>query len=257
MFRKSVLCKWTLIAFIFLLTSSSGFAQRAKDFTVTTTDGQSFHLFEQLEKGNTVILDFFFADCTPCQKLTPAMAKLNQLLQDSGKSVIVLGISDRDVDSILKSFDSTFGVNYISCGTEGGGDTVTHLYKSWFNFTGWPTYAVICSDKRVRWDMKREEAFSELQTNIDTCILTSDIDVTRISLPKVYPNPLIDWLQIAASSDFESVQVADIQGNILLTKTTFGAATRINLSHLKPGPYYLYFYGPNKKGHRLIVKNYL
>ena len=64
----------TLILFSLIVNIVYG--QEARDFTITDTKGESWNLYNELAKGRTVVLDFFFADCTPCQKLTPALARL-------------------------------------------------------------------------------------------------------------------------------------------------------------------------------------
>jgi thiol-disulfide isomerase/thioredoxin len=230
------------------------YAQNALDFNITTSGGEEFNLYEQLEKGNTVVLDFFFADCTPCQRVTTAMAKLNQQLLDSGKSLVVLGISDRDPDSTLKQFDSTYGVNYISCGTQGGGDTVTQLYKSWFSFTGWPTYAVICTDKRVAWDMKREESFEELRQNIDTCMLTSGIEQVLVNAPKAYPNPVENMLYLPLNTTYTKLEIVDLRGKTQVSVTSNETKEGVNVEHLSPGTYYLFLYNKGHKSSQHIIK---
>ena len=105
-----------IVGCLFLFSFGKTHAQVALNFTMTDTKGKEWNLYEELLKGKTVVLDFFFADCTPCQRLTPAMALLYDSL--SKDSVLVLGISDRDLDIRLDKFETDFGVTYPSCGVQ-------------------------------------------------------------------------------------------------------------------------------------------
>ncbi len=173
---------------IFILFANLAFAQEALDFTITDTKGETWNLFDELAKGKTVVLDFFFVNCTPCQELTPAMAQLySEYYKDS---LLILGLSDRDVDDKVQAFETEFGVNYPSAGIDGGGDTVTNLYRSWFSFVGWPTYAVVCPNRQIQWNLQRDTNFIEVRQEITKCkgtVTTSQVSTEDL---KVYPNPI-------------------------------------------------------------------
>lgn len=216
-------------------------SQQSPDFTFSGTDGKTRNLYTLLDSGNIVVLDFFFADCTPCQKLTPAMSRLNSDYQDSNQSIFIIGISDRDEDSTLHRFDSTYGVNYISCGVQGGGDTITQLYKSWFNFTGWPTYAVICNPSSIAWDLKREESFTEVRQQVSDCQTTNSLVSISSGSISLAPTITSGTMIIKSQTSFSSIQVSSING----VKTEVGGSfnpttkTAIDCSNLKPGIYIL------------------
>lgn len=54
----------TLLSMVLLMTMSLAFSQtpltQAVDFTATTTEGEEFNLFEILDGGQYVCIDFFF-----------------------------------------------------------------------------------------------------------------------------------------------------------------------------------------------------
>lgn len=166
-----------LIYFIvFLLCASRIYSQNALDFKMTDSNGNKWHLFKLLDEGNTVLLDFFYADCVPCQSLTPQIADIFQDYGNGMQNLKVLGISDRDPDSKIMQFDSTYGSNYPSCGIEGNGDSITQAYASWFTFIGWPVYAVVCPNKHISWNLDRAlNGLPEIRNTIDSCLLFNSL----------------------------------------------------------------------------------
>ena len=156
---------------------SSTTAQVAPDFSVTDTDGTEWNLHEQLGLGKTVVLDFFFVDCVPCQSQSPEVSDMYQDYLAANAAVLVLGISNRDADAVVEQFDQTYGITYPTAGEEGGGDTVTTLYQSWFQFFGWPSYGVVCPDTSIIWGiLPSVPDVPELRNAVDECLGISSVD---------------------------------------------------------------------------------
>lgn len=185
---------------LFTLISSFCSAQEAIDFTLTDTKGKEWNLYKELDNGKTVVLDFFFKDCKPCQKLTPGMVNVFKDYGEDTSKLIILGISDRDNNIDLEKFDLDYGVNYPSAGSEGGGDSITELYKGFFNFTGWPVYAVICPNRQIYWNLNRDSSFVKLREKIDSCTQVVSL-ISQKKTPFIYfPNPITNIFNI----EFES-----------------------------------------------------
>lgn len=160
-----------------LLLGGVLFAQDAPNFSITDTDGMEWNLHEQLGLGKTVVLDFFFADCVPCQSQSPEVSDMYQDYLASSTDVLVLGISNRDADAEVEQFDQTYGITYPTAGEEGGGDTVTTLYQSWFPFFGWPSYGVVCPDTSITWGiLPSVPDVPELRSAVDECLGISSVD---------------------------------------------------------------------------------
>ncbi|MEX0966324.1 MAG: TlpA disulfide reductase family protein [Bacteroidia bacterium] len=150
--------------------------QKAPDFTITTTGQEQFHLYTNIVAGKVVLLDFFFADCVPCQSLSPMVDELYRDYGSGSGRVRVIGISDRDDNLRLKTFDSTYNITYPSAGEEGGADTITALYQAEFSFLGWPTYAVVCSDTGIVWNIRPlTNGIPEIRKVIDSCLIVSGV----------------------------------------------------------------------------------
>lgn len=216
-------------------------------------DGKKWHLNEELKEDKTVLLDFFYADCVPCQDLTPQVADICfDYGLDTG-NVLVLGISDRDNNAKIKQFESDYGVNYPSCGIEGNGDSVTSAYQSWFPFKGWPTYAVICPNGLVHWDLdKAQNKLPVVRSALDSCIKFTGIDDRRSKNVKVVIIGDVILLQ-GMNSGRWTIRISDISGRRLV-QVDFQEPVhekRIDLSAFQSG---IYIYSLSNGRHQVTGK---
>ena len=186
--------------------------QSAPDFTMTDIDGQSWNLHGQLAQGKTVVLDFFFVDCVPCQNQSPEVASMYSDYGGANGDVLVLGISNRDENAEIEQFDVTYGVNFPTAGTQGGGDTVTELYQSYFPFFGWPTFAVVCPDTSIEWNITLTlPGVPELRQAVDECQGSSAVDELDIS---EYVELTDNELRVL-SDEVRSIRITDMLGREL------------------------------------------
>jgi len=221
-------------------------AQAPPDFTLYDQDSVAWNLYNELGKGNTVLLDFFFASCVPCQTYTP---EIETIFQDYGSGtgdLVVLGISDRDNNAALAVFDSTYGVTYPTGGTQGNGNTITNLYMLWFPFFSWPNYAVVCADTSIFWGVTPSVGMAEIRNKIDTCdIVTWSKEPEGENLVlRIYPNPVEDFVHLDLSmSDYETVSIAlyNIHGALLKKIKAGEGRTSWDMRELQSGYYLIEF----------------
>lgn len=191
--------------------------QTAPDFTITDTDGVEWNLHEQLGLGKTVVLDFFFVDCVPCQSQSPEVSDMYQDYLAANADVLVLGISNRDNDVEVEQFDQTYGITYPTAGEDGGGDTVTTLYQGWFPFFGWPSYGVICPDTTMDWGiLPSVPDVPEIRVAVDVCLGASSIS------EQVDPTKFLrfsDQLLTVLSPEIETMAITDMLGRSVLQFT--------------------------------------
>ena len=89
--------------FTLILALAFGFGLKAQcpyteaiDFTATDVHGTEIHLFDILDNGQAVLIDFFFAACNPCQQATPKIAQSYTAMGCNMHDVFYIEISDRD-----------------------------------------------------------------------------------------------------------------------------------------------------------------
>ena len=212
-------------------------AQTPPNFTLVSTNGDTMNLYETIGSGKMVILDFFFTTCVPCQTYTPEMVAL--IAQYDSNDIEVWGISDRNDDSTVIQFGQDLNVSYSLAGYEGGGDTVTQLYRSWYSFLGWPTYGVVCTDTSISWGLTHDIGMTEIKDAIDNCdsngTFLKQNDISLHQQITVYPNSI----NIRADRKLY-IQLISISGIVMDQKTVEAGSNYIlSLDNLPPSLYLL------------------
>ena len=119
----------TLLVLMFVSTYSQVSITEAVDFTVTDTDGNVHNLFDYLDDGKYVLIDFFYTTCVPCQQTAPKVSEAYEYFGCNSADIIVLGIDYGDSDEEVRQFEETYGVTYPSVsGNDGGGNAVISDY---------------------------------------------------------------------------------------------------------------------------------
>ncbi|MBC8173575.1 MAG: T9SS type A sorting domain-containing protein [Chitinophagales bacterium] len=237
------------IAAIMGLVSSSIMiqAQTAPDFSFTDVNGIEHNLYASLAEGKTVVLDFFFVDCAPCQYYTPAMEELYSAWGAGLADVEFWAFSDVDENDYIQSFLAEYNVNYTACGIEGGSAGVIDLFSGSFVMTGYPTYSVVCPDKTINWDIwPVSDNVSEIGAQIAECgatgVVTYDGPDQEILTGLIYPNPAQDEINIpvnAKTSGNFTVVITSLSGEIVksFSGNTSSKQIQITIDNLQSGIY--------------------
>jgi thiol-disulfide isomerase/thioredoxin len=88
---------------------------KAKDFTVTTLEGERVSLNSLLGEGKAVVIDFWATWCGPCRVEIPHLQELHKKYGKDGLIVIGLNLEDPVEDKqAVKKFVKDFGMGYQS-----------------------------------------------------------------------------------------------------------------------------------------------
>ena len=113
---------------------------RAPDFTLEQLNGKTFRLSAQ--RGKIIVLNFWATWCGPCRKEIPALAALQEEMQEH---VLILGVSlDKRPPAIVRVHANKLGINYPVVMDDG---TVRKKYGP---LPGIPTTFIIDRAGRVR-----------------------------------------------------------------------------------------------------------
>lgn len=229
-------------------------AQTPPNFTVTDSDGASLNLYTTLASGKTIMLDFFFTTCPPCIANVDNIEHIYQQFGAGSNNFDIWGINDRNSDAEINAYKTQYGVtNPCVSGTEGGGLAVVNSYASSYNFTGFPTYAIICADQSVTWDVwpisaNAPEIKAALETECGLVAGSAGVnDVEKVAITAVYPNPSVEYATVAYKLETRSmisIEVYSILGD-LIKKVTPGFVnagqkeTLLNVRDLAAGNYFI------------------
>ncbi len=138
------------ILIVFLLFGAGLHAQQtnltqAVDFTVTDCHGQTYNLFEILDRVQAVFIDFFFYSCGQCQVISPYITGSYTQMGCNMHDVFYIEISYMDSDAACQQWANEYGVEFPTVGKDGGGNEVFDLY----GITACPTLVLIMPDRSI------------------------------------------------------------------------------------------------------------
>ena len=141
--KRILLSVFTLVTFALNAQTN---LNTAVDFTITDVHGNTHNLFNYLDDGKHVIIDFFFTTCGPCISSVPT---LNQAYTDYGCNtgdVIFLSIDNGDSDSEVMQYETDYaGLLPSASGNDGGGNAVISTY----GIGAYPTVVLIAPDRTI------------------------------------------------------------------------------------------------------------
>ena len=117
----------------------------AVDFTATDCHGTEVHLFDILDGGQYVLIDFFYYSCSYCQQSAPKIVESYYSLGCNMHDVFYMEISDRDNDALCQTWTSNYGVEYPTISGAAGGAAINDQY----GISAYPTIILIAPDHSI------------------------------------------------------------------------------------------------------------
>ncbi len=210
-FLKNALSLLLLIALSHSVRAQVG--NPAPNFTVTDTEGNMHTLYEYLDSGKVVVLDFFFTTCIPCQFYSPQVNLAYEKYGCNTANVVFMSIDYHDTNAEVIAYDEEYDIEYPSVsGLNGGGDAVVSLYGV-FSF---PTFYVIDSSKTIVEQIDPptlqvfDYRFQQLGIEPAECAVSAAKEAAATEQIALFPNPLAGGMlymrlpgDAAGSANFE------------------------------------------------------
>jgi len=236
--------------YIILLSSTIAFGQlsngsTAPNFTLTDINGGQHVLYDYLDQGKTVYIDFFACHCPFCWAYHNTNS-LQDLYDEFGP-----GTATDDVFVIAIDLDANNGTNEfygISGSTQGNWVAGTNFpqtnpegidlttIKSNYQAYSYPLIYAICPDRTITNIGKKTK--DELYAHTGTCqpLGMNENDKNSSARFGFSGNNIV-----VLSLDKEvgqTVQVVDVFGRVLISETDISTSTRIDVSALPSGLYF-------------------
>lgn len=210
--------KRILYIFLFLTSGLAVNAQtlldEAVELNVKDIQGNVYSLFEILDSGKHVVIDFYSASCGYCQLYAPDVQASYVKFGENNGDVFFMTIDKGHTNAEIAEFDETYGVTMPSIsGMEGGGNNA-HLL---FEIQATPSVILIAPDHTILEHM----IWPATTENIDTALLNAGLTMVGVDVidvsekPSIYPNPVTDKLFVDVSNikDPSDVALFDMLGN--------------------------------------------
>lgn len=203
--------------------------QTVSDFTVTDVHGNTHTLSDITSSGKLVVIDFFFANCGPCQGTVPFFSELHEKYGCNEGDIFCISISSQDDDAAVLQFENTYATQggfspapAVST-TQGGGAAVV----SAFSPTAYPTYCIVGADMKLKnGDIWPVNSVADLENGITgtgvtpiemSCGSLSTEEATlALNEAVLFPNPSTSatTLSVSLETSMEvNVVVVDMLGN--------------------------------------------
>lgn len=213
--------KLTFIALLLLIAATTFGQLTAPDFTLTDTKDSTYNLYEELEKGKSVILAFFQINCQSCQESVPELDSIWQANDGYQGNVWVWGIESYEgTTQQIEEFMTTFGGTYPAFPTWDDPE-VLELYDILWT----PQYVTICPDK-----MMKNAPLEAAPVILENCQPTTGIGHAQQAnsrLCSVYPNGRqLSVNFYNAGSQPVTISLIDILGRQLYTRTITGSGSQ-------------------------------
>ncbi len=221
-FSKNIFTKFIIVStiinlFVILNAKSQNKALIAPDFTIISTQNDTFNLYTELGKGKAVILDFFSLYCAPCQMNTDDLDAIYRSYGSGDSLLWVWGIeSENGTNAEVDTFKAMFGASFPGFSSQYlDNDTILSLY----NITYTPIYYFVCTDTTTK-----PLTLSQLPEALESCIgppYINNISENIISDFRIYPNPASKSLTLTLSkgegiaSQIKGYSITDIYGRIV------------------------------------------
>ncbi len=245
---KKIITLILLASLSFATSKAQTGLTNAVDFTVTDLQGNSINLFNLLNQGKYVCIDFFFTTCVPCQQAAPKFKTAFQNYGCNTNNVIFMSIDNGDSKALVTTYENTYvgaGGPPMVSGVEGNGSSVVTAY----GIGAFPTFILIAPSKVIvqkdMWPISVATDFDPYFSPSGLAYHACATGVNELAAPfhfEMFPNPVSDMLHISSvnGARINSYIISDYSGRAVLSsdkKLTGKEETLINVSALPAGLY--------------------
>ena len=145
--------KFLTLAFALFLSisvSAQTTLTEAVNFSSTAHNGEKIDLFEILDGGQYVLIDFFFSTCGPCKETTPRIIDAYYMLGCNEGDIYFMEVSPTDYNASysIGQWFAQFDVPFPTIHTQTGGVTGDKI-REMYQVESYPTLILIAPDRKI------------------------------------------------------------------------------------------------------------
>lgn len=254
----------TMVASLILLISSyTSLAQpnvgdTVTDFTVTDVHKQKHNLYQYLDKGKYVCIDFFGTTCYQCYTLVPTFNIIFGEYGSNKLDLVFLALNCLDDDATVLNFEQKYGGKYPAVSGMAGGKKVFDNWEIQF----WPQLMLIKPDHTLAANIDPIN-YNTIDSVFRTYGLSKDTTWNSFheihnSGIKVFPNPVSYFLTVLqpknTAFEEQNYVIQDCLGKKVASGKLLTEST-IDFSLLNKGVYFLTLFNGNQNSSFRIVKH--
>jgi thiol-disulfide isomerase/thioredoxin len=200
-------------------------AQEIKDFTMTSTDGVTYNLFDELNDGKTIVLDFFSTTCGSCQTSIPPLENAwNEYFQNGAYGYVWSIEAAYRPDSAINAFMDQYGGTFPAFSIINDDSVVNDTFGYYVPYT--PYFYIICPNFKIH-----NFSIDELDRFIANCGVQVGLEDQIWKYTKVYAyNNHIKYIDLPSSYISHRVEMYDITGKKILEKNVFDTSGEIRIA---------------------------
>ena len=143
-YMKKIITLIIALALGFGLKAQTQLTQ-AVDFSATDIHGNEIHLFDILDSGQYVLIDFFYTTCGYCIQSIPKMVEAYSLFGCNMHDVFFMEVDYGDSENACMNWVNTYGVEYPTIAGTSGGTGITNQY----GISAFPTVILIAPNHQI------------------------------------------------------------------------------------------------------------
>ena len=217
--------------FLSISVSAQTTLTEAVNFTSTAHNGEQIDLFEILDGGQYVLIDFFFSTCVPCKETTPRLIDAYYMLGCNEGDIYFMEISpsDNNASYSIGQWFAQFEIPFPTIHTKTGGDTGDKI-EEMYGVTSHPTCIIIAPDhKIVNQDYYPHSAEEMVE------YLTTTFDIEANYCGNQTPSVSVEKTKVMGATGKDVIEAStkvhvDFRANVAVDKFYYTISTSANLT---------------------------
>lgn len=234
-------------------TVSIGFD--APDFVAVDCNGNEVHLYDILDSGQYVFIDFFHYTCGPCRELMPFVEESYYYYGCNDKDVFYMEISS-DNASLCMQWIEEFDVEYPTISKEDGGGEIRSVYR----IPGDPFFMLIAPDRSIVLSSWYNFDFDDFQSIVDAFApfdiqvyqCYHDVEEESEANYELFPNPADTFVNLSVKGS-SLVQIYNALGQLTDSFVVENQQVKMETDNYPEGLYFIQVNG--KAFGKFVVKH--